>query len=124
MLKYLLNIFSIFFSYLDSSGYKESRNAFVFSFVNRDDIPPFKSDVIVSHSQNAMFTNSLFGPTFGAGHDICITDKPGYLTTSYTNFGFTYAPPNSYAYGSSGTRSLLAGSYSFRPSETEVFYVN
>ena len=105
-------------SYSDPSGYKDSRNAFLFSFVNRDNIPPFKSDVRRSH---AIYTVSDYGPTFGAGHDIHIADNAGSSTSSYTNFGQTYTLPNGYVHGHSNTRSLLAGSYNFKPSDIEVF---
>ena len=34
----------------------------------------------------------------------------------------TYRPPSGYSYGSSNTQALLAGSFTFTPSEVEVFY--
>ena len=46
----------------------------------------------------------------------------GSSTSSYTNFGYVYRPPSGYSYGSSNTKALLAGSYTFTPSEVEVFY--
>ena len=106
-------------SYSDSFGYKESQNAFLFSFVNRDNIPPFKSDVRLT--QYAIATSSYYGPTFGGGHDIHIADNAGSSTGSYTNFGHTYTLPHGYMYGSSNILSLLAGSYHFIPSDIEVF---
>ena len=111
-------------SYSDPSGYKESPNTFLFSFVNKDNIPPFKSDVKPGHTQQAIYTRALIGPTFGGGHDIYIANSAGYSLNSHTNFGHTYTLPNGYMPGSSDTLSLLAGSYNFKPSNIEVFSYN
>ena len=106
-----------------SSGYRESWNSFIFSFVNRGNRPPFKSNVY-RNPQYAIYTNSGYGPTFG-GHDIYIRNGAGSSTGSYTYPGNTYRLPNGYSYGKSNTKSFLAGNYNnFRLSELEVFYVN
>ena len=41
---------------------------------------------------------------------------------SYSNLGHEYSPPSGHSYGSSFTKSFLAGSYHFQPDEVEVFY--
>ena len=110
-------------SYLGSSIYRESWNSFIFSLVNRYNLPPFKSNVY-QYNKYSIYTASNYGPTFGGGHDIYIVDNARFSTSSYSNFGYTYRPPYGYSYRSSKTRSLLAGSYNFKPTEVEVFYVN
>lgn len=106
------------------ANYKESQDAFLFSLVNKDNTPPFKSDVKSAYSTWAIYTHPLYGPTFGYQKDICIAHNAGYSSNSYTNFGDTYALPNGYVKGASDTYSLLAGSYYFKPSEIEVFCVD
>ena len=110
-------------SYLGSSGYRESWNSFIFSLVNRYNLPPFKSNVY-QNNRYSIYTTSNHGPIFGGGHDICIVNNARFSTSSYSNFGYTYRPPYGYSYSGSNTQSLLAGSYKFKPTEVEVFYVN
>ena len=72
--------------------------------------------------RDAMISWSLYGPTFGWGHDFFIASDASLNTNSYSNFGYSYNPPVGHSYGSSFTKSFLAGSYNFRPDEVEVFY--
>ncbi|XP_028405296.1 uncharacterized protein LOC114527802 [Dendronephthya gigantea] len=116
----------IFGAYTDvswggSSGYRQSTKSFIFSLRNRYNLRPFKADVY-RNSQNAIYTGPSLGLIFGGGHDIYIANNAGQSTSSHSNFGLTYRPPSGYNYGASNTQALLAGSYSFTPSEVEVFY--
>ncbi|CAB4010285.1 fibropellin-1-like isoform X1 [Paramuricea clavata] len=106
-----------------STGYRASSKAFIFSFVNKDNLPPFKSPVY-RYISNAVYTNAGYGPTFGGGHDIYISNNANTGTSSYTNLGHTYQPPRGYSYATVRVRNLLAGTYKFRPNEVETFYVN
>ncbi|CAB4028961.1 Sushi, von Willebrand factor type A, EGF and pentraxin domain-containing 1 [Paramuricea clavata] len=106
-----------------SSGYRTSSNAFIFSFVNKDNLSPFKSPVY-RNSGNALYTSSSYGPTFGAGHDIYIANNANANTGSYANLGHAYRPPSGYSYTSTKTRNLLAGTRNFTPNEVETFYFN
>ena len=96
-------------------------NAFLFSIRNKDNIQPFKS-LVYRNNGNAIYCRSDYGPTFGGGHDLHISDNANSNTNSYTNFGHTYQPPSGYNYGDANTRALLAGKHNFSPSEVEVFY--
>ena len=108
------------FYVLDSSGsYTDSTDSFIFSFKNYYGLEPFK--LHVKNSGNAIYGNNGYGPTFG-GHDIYIANSAGYNTNSYSNLGHSYVQLAGYRYGSSDTRSVLAGSYNFQPHEVEVFY--
>ena len=115
-----LFLFFFFFFFSDSGGsYTDSVFSFIFSFKNHYGLEPFK--LHVKNSQHAIYGNNGYGPTFG-GHDIYIANSAGYNTNSYTNLGHSYVQLAGYRYGSSDTRSLLAGSYNFQPHEVEVFY--
>jgi len=102
------------------SGYLYDSAAFLFSLVNKPGWQPLKVHQTGSLS---IYTCSSYGPTFGGGHDIYIANNAASNTNSYSNLGDTYSPPSGYSYGSSFSRSFLAGSYYyFRPDEVEVFY--
>ena len=68
--------------------------------------------------------NNRYGPIFGAKapHDFYIADNAGSNTVSYANLGLNYIPPMGYRYGSSATKSLLAGTYNFQPDDYEILY--
>ena len=100
-------------------GYHYDSSAFLFSLVNKPGWQPLKFDQKGSYS---IYSCSSYGPTFGAGHDIYIRNNAASHTNSYANLGYEYSPPPGNSYGSSFTRSFLAGSYHFRPDEVEVFY--
>ncbi|KXJ15217.1 Sushi, von Willebrand factor type A, EGF and pentraxin domain-containing protein 1 [Exaiptasia diaphana] len=100
-------------------SYSRSVNSFLFSFVNKDNLKPFKMKVF--QSQNAIYGGSSYGPIFGNSHDIYISNNAGSNTNSYTNLGNCYVLIKGYTYGSTKARNLLAGSYYFQPDEIEVF---
>ncbi|XP_028397375.1 uncharacterized protein LOC114521156 [Dendronephthya gigantea] len=60
-----------------------------------------------------------YGPTFGNGWDIHISDNAASNTNSYTLFNDYQAPTS----GISDTSTILAGSRNFSPREIEVFYL-
>ena len=104
---------------LGSTGFRSSFNAFIFSFVNKDNLAPFKSPVY-RYSANAVYTSVNYGPVFGGGNDIRIVNKANANTDSYTNFGYTYRPPSGYTYNTDKVKNLLAGTYKFTPNEVET----
>ena len=67
--------------------------------------------------QYAIRSKPNYGPTFGAGHDVHISDNAAGNQGSYSNFGHSYKPP----FDMVNTNSLLVGSYNFTPTEIEVF---
>jgi hypothetical protein len=123
--KILIQVSTFFVSHFSldsSSSYKSSSNAFIFSFVNKDNLPPFKSPVKIN--QYALYTRPIYGPTFGGGHDIHIANNSNANTGSYTNFDHSYKAPTGYSYTSTEAKNLLAGTYRFTPNEVETFYFN
>ena len=111
----------IFFISFSGQGWKQSYVSFLFSLKNKDNVPPFKSTVYKNH-QDAILSNASHGPTFGGGCDLHISNDSHTNQQSYTNFGHTYQPPAGYVYNTQQTKSLLAGSYKFTPTEIEVFF--
>ena len=69
----------------------------------------------------AIYDHSNYGPTFGGGHDIYISDTCNQNTGNNSNFGFTYRSP--FQYDSNESRNYLAGSYNFQVSDYEVFLI-
>jgi len=109
-----------------SSGCRWHYNsaAFLFSLVNKPGWQPLKlgQTGVDSSNRYSIYRCSFYGPTFGGGHDVTIANNAASNTNSYTLLGFTYSPPPGNSYGTSFTKSFLAGSYYFRPDEVEVFY--
>ena len=96
----------------------------MYSLRNNDDIASFKSTLKNENDQNAIYRCSSCGPTFGGGSDLYIANNAISNTNSYTYFGSSYNLPLGYTYGQTNRQSLLAGSYTFTPSEVEVLYLN
>ncbi|XP_028518321.1 uncharacterized protein LOC114576240 [Exaiptasia diaphana] len=114
----------IFGGYTDVSwhytnSYRTSVNSFLFSFVNRDNLKPFKMKVF--KSQYAIYGSSSYGPIFGGGHDIHLLYNGGSSRGSHTNLGHSYTLIKGYTYGSTKANNLLAGSNTFQVDEVEVF---
>ena len=107
---------------VSNCGHLYSSKAFLFSLVNKPGWAPVKLPQTgkYSSSRHSIYSCSSYGPTFGGGGDIYIPSSSD--TNSYTNLGYTYSPPSGHSYGSSFTKSFLAGSYTFQPNEVEVFY--
>jgi len=98
--------------------------AFLFSLVNKPGWQPLKlsqTGRYASHKCCSMHSCPSHGPTFGYSHDIKIANNAASNYYSQTDLGQTYSPPPGNSYGSSFTRSFLAGAY-FRPDEVEVFH--
>ena len=107
------------------SGYRYDSNAFLFSLVNKPGWVPLKLPQTGKDSSNrrySIYDDRSYGPTFGGGHDIYISNYAPSSRNSNSNLGYTYSPPSGYSYGSTFAVSFLAGSYSFTPDEVETFY--
>ena len=75
----------------------------------------------VQRGERAVYSWSGRGPTFGGGHDLHIADNCHTNTNSYSKLGHTYQLPAGYTYNTPQAWSLLAGSYSFKCDDYEVF---
>ena len=75
-----------------------------------------------SYRTHSIYCSSGYGPTFGNGFDIYISNYASSNSNSYSNLGYTYSPPSGYSYSSTFAQTFLAGSYKFTPDEVETFY--
>ena len=109
---------------VSNCGYQYSSKAFLFSLVNKPAWAPVKLSQTGKYSsyRRSIYSCPSLGPNFGGGRDIKITNYASSNTNSYTYVGHTYSPPSGHSYGSSFTKSFLAGSRTFIPDEVEVFY--
>jgi hypothetical protein len=104
---------------ITGSGYKQAPGSFIFSLRNKENLPPFKAPLKDQNAPYAIETRNSYGPTFGNGHDIYISNDAASNTNSYTYFNSFYQAPS----GVSSTSTILAGTYTFQPSEVEVFHI-
>ena len=75
---------------------------------------------MVVKPQYAIARHSNYGPTFGDGYDIYISDNANTNQNSYADFGQYggYTVPS----GVKDKYTILAGARSFSPDDWEVFY--
>ena len=105
---------------LGSGGYASSSKSFIYSLYNINGYAPVKLQIKSGQNQYAIYRYSSYGPTFGGGHDIHISNNAASNRQSYTYCGRTYPLPPGYS--SSGSCTFYAGSYKFTPTDIEVFY--
>ncbi|PFX22725.1 Fibropellin-1 [Stylophora pistillata] len=102
-------------------SYGTTTNAFIFSLRNKEELRPFKSMVL--QKKYAIFRALGYGPTFGDGHDIHISDNANRNDRSYTKFANAsngyYETPK----GVKDPSTVLAGTQNFSPDDWEVFYL-
>ena len=116
-----------FFFSLTGSRYRYQYDpkAFLFSLVNKPGWAPVKlpqTGILGSSRAYSLFFYYSYGPTFGGGHDIYISNYASSNANSASNLGHTYSPPRGYSHGTTFTQTFLAGSYRFTPDEIETFY--
>lgn len=107
-----------------TSGYKKSRNAFIFSLINKFD-DPFKAHIHQNESEFAIYCGDECGPIFGGRirtdyDDIHISDNSNISNENYSNFSFSYHRQY-YGCGSCEEQSILAGSFNFKVENIEVY---
>jgi hypothetical protein len=103
--------------------YKEDKNAFIFSLVNKEKTP-MKVNVAIGEERCAIIAKKKCGPIFGEfkmGHDIVIALDYG--LQSYASIGSSYVVPK-LKHGSDEAISFLAGSDYFELDEIEVFQLH
>jgi hypothetical protein len=115
VIKYVITIFYV----ITGSGYGQAPGSFIFSLRNKENLPPFKAPLKSNSSPYAIYCSTSYGPSFGGGHDLHISNNAASNTGSYTGFGSYYQAPS----GVSSSYTILAGTRNFSPSEVEVFYI-
>ncbi|XP_043243661.1 uncharacterized protein LOC122392639 [Amphibalanus amphitrite] len=94
--------------------YIHSDSAFLFTLVNHQNVPPTRFPV--KKRMYAICYHPQCGPIFGAGADLCISDRCDSTGESYSNL------PHSYD-GDGASSALLFGDYNFNVADYEVFTV-
>ncbi|CAH3198999.1 unnamed protein product, partial [Porites evermanni] len=101
-----------------SAGYQYSTNTFLYSLKNYKGYGYFKQDITNGHYGRATYSHYSYGPIFGEGHDMIISNNAGRNTYSYFQC-------RSYLSGPYCDNYLWVGSRygnHFRPDELEVYY--
>jgi len=70
--------------------YKTCRDAFLFSMVNPCGLGPTKMTPKTQKQKYAIYCESEYGPTFGGGFDLHISNNAGTNTSSYSRLGSSY----------------------------------
>ena len=101
----------------NSVNYKKDTDAFIFSFINKDNKP-----IVMNCSNHAYAINcvNINGPTFGGGYDIQICHNSDVIRGSYSNLGHSYKHLQ-YDFQSIEAKSFLAGTHYFKTAEIEVY---
>jgi len=99
---------------LDSCGYTSASKAFIFSLYNVKGCNPVKLTQY-QNQQYAMYNEPNYGPSFGFGPNIYISDNQN----SSTQCGGTYSFPSGYS--TAGCEFFTGGNH-FTPTDIEVFY--
>jgi len=105
-------------SWASRNGYVTDSTAFLFTLTNPSNMP---LKLAITVSGYALYDGASYGPTFGGGFDMHISDGSNINTNSYSSF-HSYTYPNG-KYGSAGG-SFILGGYGFQVAEIEVFLVN
>ena len=90
------NCFQFLFSLIDSGNrWQYDSKAFLFSLVNKPGWAPVKLPQTgkYSSSKASLFFYSSYGPTFGGGYDIYLSNYASSNINSYSRLGHTYGPP-------------------------------
>ena len=111
------NIYTLVFI-LDSGGYTSASKAFIFSLYNVKGYSPVKLTQY-QNQQYAMYWEPNYGPSFGYGPDIYISDNATAKQNSSTQCGGTYSFPSGY---STADCQFFTGASHFTPTDIEVFY--
>jgi hypothetical protein len=100
-------------SWASESGYQTSTESFLFS-VDKN------LQFHLKDPRKAVYHSKEYGPTFGAGHDLALSDNCGHNLSSWSSLNFSYAVSD---HLSGEASKLLAGSSSFQVTEYEVYQV-
>ena len=115
---FLVNVhkeYNIFFIALSSQAYRRAPDSFLFSFVNPSGLQPTKMSLKPGKENIAIYCASSYGPIFGGGHDVLISNSP-ILNNCSVNLNNTYQLPA----GQNAT-TFLTGNQYFTVTEMEVF---
>ena len=97
--------------------YKSDSSAFIFILINKDSNP---IKIKINQIHKAIDCDSSYGPTYGGGTDLYISDSSNENNKSFSNLSHSYKH-SQYVYGSTEAKNFLAGTHNFSTDEIEVF---
>ncbi len=103
-------------------GSNYDANAFIFS-LRRSGISNKEIFNITNPSYGIYSYYNSYGPIFGGGHDIYVSDYSNQNQNSYSNLGYSYQLPENTTHGSEEAKNYLAGTYYWQTTEIEVYQV-
>ncbi|XP_015758389.1 PREDICTED: low-density lipoprotein receptor-related protein 4-like isoform X3 [Acropora digitifera] len=117
----------IFGGYTDKSWsgsfrYVSSSKSFIYSLHNVNGYYPMKLQIKSGQEGHAIYTHTIYGPTFGSGHGIYISNNAASNQDSRFHCSSSYHFPPGYSPTSSSCNAFFAGSSAFTPTDIEVFY--
>ena len=101
---------------VSSGGFRRDPNSFLFSLVNPSGPRPTKIPLIPGKEDTAIVCNISYGPIFGSGNDLLISNTPNQSNTCTVKLNNTYQLPP----GQNGN-TFLTGNMNFTVTEMEVF---
>ncbi|XP_067017562.1 roundabout homolog 3-like isoform X2 [Acropora muricata] len=106
-----------------SCAWASSSKSFIYSLYNINGFSPVKLQIKSGMQSYAIYRCSSYGPIFGDGHDILISNHAASNRYSHTFCGRTYHLPPGYSSSYSSCRFYAGGgSHKFSPTDVEVFY--
>ncbi|XP_044166813.1 hemicentin-2-like [Acropora millepora] len=108
-------------SWSSSCVYSLSSKSFIYSLYNINGFSPVKLQIKSDRQFAAIYGCSSYGPRFGGGPDIYISNNAASNRFSHTSCGQTYYLPPGYSTSGYPCR-FYAGGYFFTPTDVEVFY--
>ena len=106
--------FWFFFSETGQGSYVHCSQSFLFSMVNPFGVVPSKMP-LVKNQQHGINCSSTYGPTFGDGHDLHVSNNANTSGESYSNLGYTYQRP------AGQQHAFFTGTRNFNVTDYEVF---
>lgn len=104
-------------SWSNTNQHVPDPNAYLFSLINK-----FKQPFVceISNTNSAIVCNSLYGPTFGAGHDIYICNNSNRLENSFVGLS-SYKKPDAL---SDPSGYFFCEKRNFQVNDIEVFQID
>ena len=89
--------------------------SFLFSMVNPFGVVPSKMPLVKNQQHAGINCTSTYGPTFGGGHDLHVSNNANISGASYSDLGHTYQLP------AGQQNAFFTGTRNFNVTDYEVF---
>eukprot|EP01080_Neovahlkampfia_damariscottae_P008326 gene8326-150_t len=85
-----------------NGNYTFNNGTFLFSLVNPSNVAPcqFPNNGLYHSNTYSIYSKNNYGPTFGGGHDLYISNNCNTNSQSYSNLGHSFQAPSGTTYGS------------------------